>query len=67
MLDAILFVCNRSQLLSISLVGVCLRDEVIGLRERNMSMREIAKKLKVSNCPEANRFLSREYRKGWEL
>jgi hypothetical protein len=26
-----------------------------------------AKALKVTNCPEANQYLRREYRKGWEL
>ena len=26
-----------------------------------------AENLKVTNCPEANGFLRREYRKGWEL
>jgi hypothetical protein len=26
-----------------------------------------AESLKVTNCPEANQLLAREYRKGWEL
>jgi hypothetical protein len=26
-----------------------------------------AENMKISNLPEANKYLSREYRKGWEL